>query len=128
MRKLSRRVCSHTEPPPPEGRGQKYDICFECVVPVRKRIAKKIGNSYGQYDHATDTWTFGTGRPVMINDALQVNEEYNSPDQIRLRKFIFKLHRREFRHLRDTVSRENRARMRRMFALQRKRELRESAS
>lgn len=25
------RVCSHTEPPPPEGRGKKYDICLKCL-------------------------------------------------------------------------------------------------
>lgn len=43
MKKLSRRVCSHAEPPPPEGNGQKYDVCDSCKVHPMLRKSKPMG-------------------------------------------------------------------------------------
>lgn len=44
MKKLTQRVCSHTEPPPPDGNGKKYDICARCATPWRQRKQYSSGH------------------------------------------------------------------------------------
>lgn len=117
MKQVSRRVCSHTEPPPPNGNGRKFDICASCVVHPNKRKASRIGNLSGHYDPFTMTAMNASGVPYKSTELKLSDDPLTKRFQIAMMKkfqpMFDKVHQDYYRDVGQPKLRPNRLAMRR---------------